>query len=68
MAISDTQIAYSMNEAMEALRISRATIYVLIQSGQLRTYKIGSRRFCTKEALIELQSSLEVATLNEVNS
>jgi excisionase family DNA binding protein len=52
-------IAYSIPEAMTALRISRATIYELINDGMLRTYRIGRRRFCTHDAIVECQKSLE---------
>ena len=53
--------AYSIPEAMEALRISRATIYQLINDQRLRTYQIGRRRFCSRDALIECQRELERA-------
>ena len=55
-------IAYSMEGSMEALQISRSTLYKLINSGGLRTYKIGKRRYCTHDALVECQRALEEQT------
>ena len=43
----------SVNEAMECLRVSRPTFYSLISSGQLKTYKVGRRRFTTAEYIDE---------------
>ncbi len=57
-----TQVAYTMNESMAALRTSRATLYELIQAQKLRTYKIGRRRYCTHDALVECQHALEAET------
>lgn len=57
-----SQIAYSMNETMVAMRVSRAVLYDLINDGMLRTYKIGRRRFCTHDALTECQHKLEEQT------
>lgn len=54
------QITYTMTESMDALRVSRATLYELIQQQKLRTYKIGRRRYCTHDAIVECQHSLEV--------
>jgi len=57
-----THLAYTMNESMAELRTSRATLYELIQKQKLRTYKIGRRRYCTHEALVECQRALEAET------
>ncbi len=53
-----SNLAYSMNEAMAELRISRKTIYDLINSRKLKSYKIGRRRYTTHDALIECQRKL----------
>ena len=37
-------VVYRVDEAAEALRISRDTVYELIRSGRLRTIKVGTRR------------------------
>ena len=63
MTNSATQVAYTMNESMVALRTSRATLYELIQKQKLRTYKIGRRRYCTHDALVECQRALEAETV-----
>ncbi len=63
MTNTATQVAYTMNESMDALRTSRATLYDLIQKQKLRTYKIGRRRYCTHDALVECQHALEAETV-----
>jgi excisionase family DNA binding protein len=49
-------VAYRVDEAAEALRISRDTIYELIRSGRLRTIKLGARRLVPVVALHEYVS------------
>ena len=44
-------ITYSIKQTMEALNLSRATIYVEINEGRLRTYKVGRRRMVSHDAL-----------------
>lgn len=46
-------VTYNVDEAAQALRISRALLYQLIRSGRLRTVKIGSRRLVPVDALRE---------------
>jgi excisionase family DNA binding protein len=43
-AIPPTKLAYSVVEFAQAIGISRPTVYVMIQRGQLRTVMIGRRR------------------------
>jgi excisionase family DNA binding protein len=50
-----------VEEAAEALRLSRTAIYELIGSGRLRTVKAGSRRLVPVAALAEYVASLERA-------
>lgn len=38
------KMAYSVDEACEALGLSRPSVYDLIRSGQLRSKKLGGRR------------------------
>lgn len=52
-------VAYTVTDLMSALHISRAKLYEIINSGDLRTYKIGRRRFCTHDALIDFQRKME---------
>ena len=46
-------------EACEFLRISKWTLYRLIQANQLRTVKIGSRRLVRRQSLAEFIDRLE---------
>ncbi|MBC9822549.1 helix-turn-helix domain-containing protein [Terrabacter sp. MAHUQ-38] len=51
-------LAYRVEEAAEALRLSRSVIYELIRSGRLRTVKQGSRRLVPVAALQDYLESL----------
>jgi len=44
-------LAYRVDEAAEAVRLSRSQIYELIRSGQLRTIKLGRRRLVPVQEL-----------------
>jgi len=46
-------VLYRVDEAAEALRLSRSAVYELIRSGQLRSVKMGRRRLVPVEALAE---------------
>jgi excisionase family DNA binding protein len=46
-------VLYRVEEAAEALRLSRSVVYELIRSGQLRTVKQGRRRLVPVVALTE---------------
>jgi excisionase family DNA binding protein len=46
-------VVYRVEEAAQALRISRDSIYELIRSGRLRTIKVGARRLVPVVALSE---------------
>ncbi len=52
-------VLYSVEEAAEALRLSRSRIYELIRSGKLRTVKAGRRRLVPVAALAEFVSVIE---------
>jgi len=52
---------YRVDEAAEALRLSRSQVYELIRSGQLRTVKAGRRRLVPVEALVEYVAKLKDA-------
>ena len=41
----------TIEEARERLRVSRPTLYLKIASGELKSFKIGRRRFITEEAI-----------------
>lgn len=52
-------VLYDVDEAAEALRLSRSALYELIRSGQLRSVKSGRRRLVPVAALAEYVSGLE---------
>jgi excisionase family DNA binding protein len=49
--INYQRLSYSITQAMEALGLSRQTLYNEINAGRLRTYSVGSRRFISHEAI-----------------
>ena len=49
----------TVDEACEYLRISKWTLYRLIQTGKLKTIKIGSRRLIRTVSLQEFVDRLE---------
>lgn len=51
-------VVYRIDEAAEALRLSRSVIFELIRSGRLRTVKCGHRRLVPVDALTEFIDSL----------
>ena len=54
-------VLYRVDEAADALRLSRSLVYELIRSGQLRTVKAGRRRLVPVVALAEYVATLDVA-------
>jgi hypothetical protein len=50
------RLAYSIDEALQAVPIGRSKLFELMASGQLRTITIGSRRLIPVDALAELAS------------
>jgi excisionase family DNA binding protein len=57
-----TPLLLNVDEAAEALRLSRSLLYELIRSGQLRTVKAGRRRLVPVSALAEYVASLSEAS------
>lgn len=49
----------TMQEAAEWLRVSRWSVYALINSNHLRTVKIGRRRLVSPDALHECVARLD---------
>jgi excisionase family DNA binding protein len=47
------KLAYSVEEACEALGIGRALAYELIMSGRLHSIKVGARRLVPASALAD---------------
>ncbi|QDP94803.1 helix-turn-helix domain-containing protein [Microlunatus elymi] len=52
-------VLYSVDEACEALRLSRSAIYELIRSGRLRSIKEGRRRLVPVAALQEYVAAFD---------
>lgn len=50
---------YNITEAKEALRISRTSLYLLIEKGQLKPIRIGGRVLFTEKELTRFINSLE---------
>ncbi len=51
----------SILETAEALKVGRSTVYQLMESGQLRSIKIGRRRLISDDAIGEYIDGLENA-------
>lgn len=49
--IEPITVALTINQTIAAMQISRATLYALITSGALISYRVGGRRFVTREAI-----------------
>ena len=63
MAVAESRpavpaVLYDVDEAAEALRLSRSVLYELIRSGRLRTVKQGRQRLVPVSALSEYVDSL----------
>ena len=48
------QAGYSIDEVMAMLGLCRQSVYNLINSGRLKTFKLGRRRFVSPHALDEM--------------
>jgi excisionase family DNA binding protein len=55
-------VLYDVDEAAEALRLSRSALYELIRSRRLRSVKAGRRRLVPVSALEEYVRSLDDLT------
>ena len=56
------KLAYSIAEACGLLGVGRTTLYSLIKSGDIETFKIGRRRVITDEALRAWLASMRCKT------
>lgn len=54
-------LAYSPAEAANALGVSRARLYQLLDDGTIPSVKLGRRRLIRRQALVDLLERLEVA-------
>ena len=57
--------AQTVEEFLADNRISRATFYVEVNSGRLRTYKVGARRLVSRESAADWRRRLEKDTAKE---
>lgn len=53
--------AYDVPEVLRRLSVTRPTIYRFLRSGELRSFRLGSRRLISSEALADFIRSRESA-------
>jgi excisionase family DNA binding protein len=58
-ATPESNGVFTVEETCQYLRISKWTLYRLIQTGKLKTIKIGSRRLVRVQSLREFVEQLE---------
>lgn len=70
----DDKLLLSVNDAMYMMSISRRTFYGLINSGQLESLKIGSKRLIPKDSIekyikdkISLETKIRAILKNETS-
>lgn len=56
--------AYTVDDAVHVLGLSRPTIYREISAGRLRTYHVGRRRYVSAEAIREYIAAREAEANN----
>ena len=54
-------LAYNPEDAARLLGFSRALVYELFATGELRSFKVGRRRLVSAEALVEFIRERECA-------
>ena len=62
------KICYSIIEAASALSIGRSTLFKLLQSGEIKSFKFGARTLITQAELERFVSSLPVANFSAEKS
>lgn len=58
----NARLCYSVEQAIDVTGLSRKGIYQVINSGELRSYKVGKRRFISHDAIIEFVRQREAAS------
>lgn len=53
--------AYDLTEVLQRLGVTRPTIYRFLRSGELRSFRLGTRRLVSAEALAEFIRARESA-------
>ena len=56
MSATDCHLVYRTEGACKRLGISRAWLFRLMQEGRIESYKIGSARFFSEEAILKFLS------------
>ena len=59
------KLCYSLDSSGEALDLGKSTVKKFIDSGELRSFKVGNRRLITREALDEFRLKLEARGYTE---
>ncbi len=62
------RLSHTIDDALDALRVSRATLYREIQAGRIRTYKIGTRRYISDVALRDYVADREAEAIQDRRS
>jgi excisionase family DNA binding protein len=57
--------AYTIEEVAQLFGLCRATVHNMIRDGQLRTFKVRSRRLIPVEAVNALQAGTEPASFKQ---
>ena len=55
----DADMAYTINEFCALFKLSKPTVYTEINSGRLRSYKVGRKRCISRQSAEVWQSHLE---------
>jgi excisionase family DNA binding protein len=50
----EQKLAYTVNESLKILRVSRATLYRIMNQGVLKSKKVGGRRLITHKEIVRL--------------
>ena len=53
------QLCFTVTEAMEILHCGRTSLYARINGGVLRSFKVGGRRYISREAIEEYIAEME---------
>lgn len=54
MGAARVKLAYRVNEACEVVGIGRSKLYELVESGEVETFKIGTRTLIRRDVLERL--------------
>lgn len=55
------KLAYTVEQACEAVGLGRNFLYIAMSEGRLRSFKAGRRRLISAKALMEFVESMEFA-------